>query len=132
MLAFRQNGHKEQVGESSDFVYSDENVLDFSREYDLLPVADPHTDNERRRRGQGAPAVPEGAAAELYPVGKTSWAQVAAEVKRIGQAVAPGGSPRRRARQVETTALDAEARRTRTKGCLWACGSSAEPVWSVS
>jgi multiple sugar transport system substrate-binding protein len=112
MLAFRQNGHKEQVGEFLDFVYSDENVLDFSREYDLLPVTNSAYEvmNAADEDKALQPFLKELPLAELYPVGKTSWAQVAAEVKkRIGQAVAPGGSPSAVLGKLETTALNAES-----------------------
>ncbi len=112
MLAFKQNGHKEQVGEFLDFVYSEENVLDFSREYDLLPVTSPASDvmsaaaDDRDLK----PFLDELALSELYPVGKTSWAAVSAEVKkRIGSAVAPGGSPEAILSQLQSTATTAES-----------------------
>jgi multiple sugar transport system substrate-binding protein len=45
---------------------------------------------------------------ELYPVGKTSWASVSADVKkRIGQAVVPGGSPAEVLGQIQATAMRA-------------------------
>ncbi|MEU9570191.1 extracellular solute-binding protein [Streptomyces massasporeus] len=96
MTAFRKNGHRDQVGEFLDFVYSEKNVLAFSREYDLLPVTSSASgtmaasDEDRHLR----PFLDELLASELYPVGKTSWADVASQVKQqIGKAVAPGGSP---------------------------------------
>ncbi|MFD8224605.1 extracellular solute-binding protein [Streptomyces massasporeus] len=96
MTAFRKNGHRDQVGEFLDFVYSEKNVLAFSREYDLLPVTSSASgtmsasDEDRHLR----PFLEELLASELYPVGKTSWADVASQVKQqIGKAVAPGGSP---------------------------------------
>ncbi|MFJ4816284.1 ABC transporter substrate-binding protein [Streptomyces sp. NPDC088801] len=96
MTAFRANGHRDQVGDFLDFVYSEKNVLAFSREYDLLPVTSSasgtmaDSDEDRHLR----PFLEELLASELYPVGKTSWADVSAQVKQqIGKAVAPGGSP---------------------------------------
>ncbi|MFF8016178.1 extracellular solute-binding protein [Streptomyces sp. NPDC007929] len=96
MTAFRKNGHRDQVGEFLDFVYSEKNVLAFSREYDLLPVTSSASgtmaaaDEDRHLR----PFLEELLASELYPVGKTSWADVSAQVKQeIGKAVAAGGSP---------------------------------------
>ncbi|MFF4984427.1 ABC transporter substrate-binding protein [Streptomyces sp. NPDC001046] len=95
MMAFRENGHRDQAGDFLNFVYSEKNVLKFSREYDLLPVtssasatmADAGRDKHLR------PFLEELPASELYPVGKTSWAEVSAQVKQqIGKAVAPGGS----------------------------------------
>jgi multiple sugar transport system substrate-binding protein len=111
MLAFKQNGHQKEIGEFLDFVYSDENVLAFSREYDLLPVTNSASDvmsaAEEDRELQ--PFLKELPLAELYPVGKTSWADVSAQVKkRIGQAVAPGGSPSAVLGKLESTALTAE------------------------
>ncbi|RZB15209.1 extracellular solute-binding protein [Streptomyces sp. F001] len=112
MLAFKQNGHKEQVGDFLDFVYSEENVLAFSREYDLLPVT-----NAASEAMSGAaedrdlkPFLDELPLAELYPVGKTSWAAVSAEVKkRIGSTVEPGGSPSAILGQLQSTATTAES-----------------------
>ncbi|MER6347606.1 extracellular solute-binding protein [Streptomyces sp. NPDC001595] len=112
MLAFRQNGHDEQVGEFLDFVYREQNVLDFSREYDLLPVTTSasETMSAAAEDSELQPFLKELPLAELYPVGRTSWAQVSAEVKkRIGQAVAPGGSPSAVLGKLEATALTAES-----------------------
>ncbi|MFF8938696.1 ABC transporter substrate-binding protein [Streptomyces paradoxus] len=96
MMAFRENGHRDQIGDFLDFVYSEKNVLAFSREYDLLPVTSSASttmaaaEEDRHLR----PFLEELLASELYPVGKTSWADVSAQVKQqIGKAVAPGGSP---------------------------------------
>lgn len=96
MTAFRKNGHRDQVGDFLDFVYSEKNVLAFSREYDLLPVTSSASrtmaasEEDRHLK----PFLEELLSSELYPVGKTSWADVASQVKgRIGKAVAPGGSP---------------------------------------
>ncbi|MFI7015687.1 ABC transporter substrate-binding protein [Streptomyces sp. NPDC050164] len=96
MTAFRKNGHRDQVGDFLDFVYSEKNVLAFSREYDLLPVTSSASEamaaSEQDRHLK--PFLEELTASELYPVGKTSWADVSAQVKKqIGKAVAPSGSP---------------------------------------
>ncbi|MGW1211180.1 ABC transporter substrate-binding protein [Streptomyces sp. NPDC002499] len=108
MTAFKQGGHAEQVGDFLDFVYSEKNVLAFSREYDLLPVtnsasqvmttADQDTDLK--------PFLQELPQSELYPVGKTSWATVSAAVKEgIGKAVAPGARPSTVLGRLESTAV---------------------------
>ncbi|WP_409471239.1 extracellular solute-binding protein [Streptomyces sp. HC307] len=112
MLAFKQNGHKEQVGDFLDFVYSEENVLAFSREYDLLPVT--HAASEVMSGASEdqdlKPFLDELPLAEFYPVGKTSWAAVSAEVKkRIGSTVEPGGSPSAILGQLQSTATTAES-----------------------
>ncbi|MFD5448869.1 ABC transporter substrate-binding protein [Streptomyces sp. NPDC127100] len=110
MTAFKKNGHQEEIGDFLDFVYSDENVLDFSREYDLLPV----TTSASQVMSTAAedkdlkPFLDELLLSELYPVGKTSWASVSADVKkRIGQAVLPGGSPSEVLGQIQATAMRA-------------------------
>ncbi|MGV9552685.1 extracellular solute-binding protein [Streptomyces ardesiacus] len=110
MTAFKKNGHQEEVGDFLDFVYSEENVLDFSREYGLLPV----TTSASRTMSTAAedrklkPFLDELLLSQLYPVGKTSWASVSADVKkRIGEAVAPGGSPKEVLGQIQTTAVRA-------------------------
>ncbi|GAA4316259.1 extracellular solute-binding protein [Streptomyces venetus] len=96
MTAFRKNGHRDQVGDFLDFVYSEKNVLAFSREYDLLPVTS-SASSAMAASGQDRHLrtfLDELPSSELYPAGKTSWAEVSAQVKQqIGKAVAPGGSP---------------------------------------
>ncbi|WP_431986612.1 extracellular solute-binding protein [Streptomyces griseoflavus] len=96
MMAFDENGHRDQVGDFLDFVYSEENVLAFSRRYGLLPVTGSAS---RAMAAEGRdkdlePFLEQLPTSELYPVGNTSWASVNAAVKKqIGKAVAPGGSP---------------------------------------
>lgn len=114
MTAFNKNGHGDEIGEFLDFVYSEENVLDFSRDYSLLPVT-----SSASRAMEGAaqdkdlkPFLDELATAELYPVGNTSWAAVNVAVKQqIGKAVAPGGSPKGVLRGLQATATRAESSR---------------------
>ncbi len=70
MMAFKQNGHADQIGDFLDFVYTEKNVLDFSRTYGLLPVTGSASNtmaaSGRARRQDPAP-VP-GAAAHLRVV----------------------------------------------------------------
>lgn len=111
MLAFKQNGHAEQVGEFLDFVYAKENVLDFSREYDLLPVTTSASTvmTAAKRDADLKPFLEELPLSELYPVGRTSWAAVSANVKqRIGGTVASGGSPSSILGQLQSTATREE------------------------
>ncbi|WUB72421.1 extracellular solute-binding protein [Streptomyces sp. NBC_00576] len=96
MMAFKKNGHLSQIGDFLDFVYDEKNVLAFSREYDLLPVTTSasRTMSTAARDKDLAPFLEELPTAQLYPVGKTSWAQVSADIKqRIGTALAANGSP---------------------------------------
>ncbi|WP_053657980.1 extracellular solute-binding protein [Streptomyces sp. MMG1121] len=113
MMAFKQSGHAEQIGDFLNFVYSEKNVLAFSRDYGLLPVT-----GSASTAMSGSDAEPDKAlhpfldqlpTSELYPVGKTSWAAVSAAVKQnIGQAVAPGGSPSGVLTRLQATATAAD------------------------
>lgn len=95
-MAFKQNGHREEIGTFLDFVYSDKNVLDFADEYDLLPVTTSveqtmRDDREHKRLWQ---FLDELESAEFYPADKTSWAEVSKLIKeKIGSTVAKGGDP---------------------------------------
>ncbi|MBB5118031.1 ABC transporter substrate-binding protein [Streptomyces eurocidicus] len=96
MMAFKQNGHREQIGQFLDFVYSTKNVLDFTGQYDLLPVtssalAAMHGDDKHKDLRQFLEQVEN---ATFYPADKTSWAQVSKELKeKIGSVVKKGGDP---------------------------------------
>ncbi|MGW8064985.1 ABC transporter substrate-binding protein [Streptomyces ziwulingensis] len=110
MTAFKENGHQEEIGDFLDFVYSDENVLDFSRRYDLLPVTTSASQvmSTAEEDKDLRPFLDELLLSELYPVGKTSWAAVSADVKKlIGQAVASGGSPSEVLGRIQVTAMRA-------------------------
>ncbi|MEU1850323.1 extracellular solute-binding protein [Streptomyces sp. NPDC019990] len=112
MTAFRANGHREQVGDFLDFVYSEKNVLAFSREYDLLPVTSSAsaTMASSGRDRHLRTFLAELPASDLYPADKTSWADVSAQVKqRIGATVAPGGSPSGVLGRLQATASRAES-----------------------
>ncbi len=97
MMAFEKNGHRDEIGDFLDFVYSEENVLDFSREYDLLPVTN-SASRAMAASGQDKelkPFLDQLPLSQLYPVGKTSWAAVNAAIKqKIGRAVEPGAALR--------------------------------------
>ncbi|WP_055573365.1 extracellular solute-binding protein [Streptomyces prasinopilosus] len=114
MTAFKKSGHRDEIGDFLDFVYGEDRVLDFSRDYDLLPV----TTSASRAMGRSAqdeplrPFLDQLPTAELYPVGKTSWADVNAEIKqRIGKAVSPNGSPEDVLGRLQATAVRAESAR---------------------
>ncbi|MFF4254129.1 extracellular solute-binding protein [Streptomyces sp. NPDC001663] len=111
MMAFKKNGHAEQVGDFLDFVYDEKNVLAFSHEYDLLPVTNSASQamTDDKQDADLKPFLEELPVSELYPVGETSWAAVSAAVKkRIGQAVAPSGSPAAVLAQLQATASTAQ------------------------
>ncbi|MFJ6074310.1 extracellular solute-binding protein [Streptomyces sp. NPDC093065] len=110
MTAFKKNGHQDEIGDFLDFVYSEENVLDFSREYGLLPVTTSasQTMSTAAEDKNLKPFLDELLLSQLYPVGKTSWASVSTDVKKhIGEAVASGGSPTEVLGKIQATAMRA-------------------------
>ncbi|MFI5800654.1 ABC transporter substrate-binding protein [Streptomyces sp. NPDC051677] len=112
MTAFKQNGHAEQIGDFLDFVYSEKNVLAFSHEYDLLPVTNSASQvmGTAKEDADLQPFLEELPLSESYPVGRTSWAKVSAEIKkRIGQAVTANGSPAEVLGELQTTATTLDA-----------------------
>ncbi|MFD8252015.1 extracellular solute-binding protein [Streptomyces werraensis] len=112
MMAFEKNGHRDEIGDFLDFVYSEENVLKFSREYDLLPVTN-SASRAMAASGQDKelkPFLDQLPLSELYPVGKMSWASVNAAIKqKIGRAVEPGGSPAAVLGELQAAAVRAES-----------------------
>ncbi|MEU0405580.1 extracellular solute-binding protein [Streptomyces sp. NPDC006197] len=96
IMGFKQNGHRKEIGDFLNFVFSDENVLKFAGDNDLLPVTVTastrmETDPAHANLRVFLKVLPD---AQLPPVGKTSWAKVSEDVKQnIGRAVAPGGRP---------------------------------------
>ncbi|MFE5122270.1 extracellular solute-binding protein [Streptomyces sp. NPDC056669] len=96
LMAFKRNGHRTQIGKFLDFVYTEQNVLDFVTEYDLLPVttAVEQTMLGDRQYKRLWRFLDELESAEFYPADKTSWAEVSKLFKqKIGSIVAKGGDP---------------------------------------
>ncbi|WP_406459176.1 extracellular solute-binding protein [Streptomyces sp. NBC_00876] len=95
IMGFKQNGHRVEMGKFFDFMFSDKNVIEFADTYDMLPVTDSasevmETDPEFKPLRKFLTALPN---AELYPFGKTSWAQASESIKEnIGEAVEPGAN----------------------------------------
>ncbi|MFD0258513.1 extracellular solute-binding protein [Kitasatospora indigofera] len=89
-MAFRKNGHKEQIKRFLDFAYGKENTLKFDELYNLMPVTQ-DTLKEMTSSGRHKDLEPFFALlpqASFYPLGKTSWDNVSAEIKKsIGTAV---------------------------------------------
>ncbi|MGC5343029.1 extracellular solute-binding protein [Streptomyces sp. DT171] len=112
IMGFKQNGHREQIGTFLDYAFEDKNVLDFADEYDLLPVTDTasaamETDVKHKKLRDFLAALPN---SELYPYGKTSWAQASESIKKnIGKAVEPNGDPASLLGQIAREATAAES-----------------------
>lgn len=102
IMGFKQNGHRKEIGDFLNFVFTDENVLKFAGDNDLLPVTVSastrmETDPEYANLRAFLKGLPD---SQLPPVGKTSWATVSENVKQnIGKAVTPARPPRRGPRQ---------------------------------
>ncbi|QTI87285.1 extracellular solute-binding protein [Streptomyces sp. AgN23] len=96
VMAFKQNGNRRQAGLFLDFLYEEKNVLDFSTQYDLLPVTTKafgamRRDRKYKRLWKFLDALE---IAQFYPVDKTSWANISKGLKtRIGSTVVKGGDP---------------------------------------
>ncbi|MEV4333221.1 extracellular solute-binding protein [Streptomyces sp. NPDC049597] len=96
IMGFKENGHRKEIGTFLDFVFADENVLEFADQNDLLPVtvsASEAMETDPAHKDLKA-FLQELPGSVLPPVGKTSWAAVSESIKKnIGKAVEPGGSP---------------------------------------
>ncbi|MDX3227265.1 extracellular solute-binding protein [Streptomyces sp. ME19-01-6] len=96
VMAFKQNGNRRQAGLFLDFLYDEKNVLDFTSQYDLLPVTSKASATMRgdRQYKRLWKFLDELATAQFYPVDKTSWATVQSDLKKkIGAVVSKGGDP---------------------------------------
>ncbi|MFI1285583.1 extracellular solute-binding protein [Streptomyces sp. NPDC020858] len=97
MVAFKQNGKRDEIGRFLEFVYQDKNLSDFAGRYHLLPST---ASASRTPAGGGLTQTDEDflsalRTARLYPVNDPSWVTVSDTIKRnIGRAVEPGGDPK--------------------------------------
>ncbi|MEV0194657.1 extracellular solute-binding protein [Kitasatospora purpeofusca] len=96
MMAFKANGHKNEIRRFLSFAYNKENQLKFDETYNLLPVtqdafdamtADPkHADLKQFAAGLGN--------ASFYPFGDPAWAEVSNRIKTgIGAAATAEPKP---------------------------------------
>lgn len=85
-MAFKDNGHKDEIRKFLDFAYSKENTLKFDEMYNLMPVTE-DTLQEMTSSGKHKDLepffelVPKAA---FYPLGDTTWDAVSAEIKKSG------------------------------------------------
>ncbi|MFE0101769.1 ABC transporter substrate-binding protein [Streptomyces sp. NPDC059009] len=107
MMAFKQHGHRKEIGTFLDYVYSEKNVLEFSREYDLLPVTTSASQvmADDKSKADLDKFLKELPTSRLYPVGHTSWAGVSVDIKKyIGKTVGPNGNPQSTLGQIQRAA----------------------------
>ncbi|MFI6686221.1 extracellular solute-binding protein [Streptomyces sp. NPDC050485] len=111
IMGFKQSGHRAQIGKFLDFTFSDQNVLNFADQYDLLPstVSASTAQSADAKYKDLKPFLAALPTSVLPPVGKTSWPKVSETVKKkIGAAVTPGGSPKSVLQDIAKVATDAE------------------------
>ncbi|MDK1475217.1 extracellular solute-binding protein [Streptomyces sp. 549] len=98
LMAFRHNGHREEISTFLGFVYRLENHYALAERYNLLPVTTAAADRMRsdkahRELWEFLDGLPE---AEFFPVAKAGWSRTSQEARKaVGAAVAPGGRPER-------------------------------------
>ncbi|MET9530956.1 MULTISPECIES: extracellular solute-binding protein [unclassified Streptomyces] len=111
IMGFKQNGHRTQIGTFLDDVFSDKNVLDLTRQYNLLPTTTSASGTlaDDPRHKSLKTFLDELPNSQLPPVGKTSWSVVSDDMKKgIGKAVQPGGNPASVLNQIQSEAAAAQ------------------------
>ncbi|MGW5851892.1 extracellular solute-binding protein [Streptomyces sp. NPDC055254] len=110
MMAFNQNGKRDEIGRFLDFLYQDRNLTDFAGRYHLLPST---VSAARTPAGGGLGTTDQNflvalRTARLYPVNDPSWVKVSDTVKRnIGRAVEPGSDPKAVLEDIAAKAVEA-------------------------
>ncbi|WP_328300554.1 extracellular solute-binding protein [Streptomyces sp. NBC_00435] len=111
LMAFKQNGHRVEIGKFLNFVYQDKNLTDFAGRYHLLPStvsasrAMAGTTGMDKNDQQFLTAL---YGAQLYPVNDPSWVTISDTIKRnIGRAVDPGGDPKAVLEEIASKATEA-------------------------
>lgn len=97
MMAFKQRGHRTEIGKFLDFVYQDKNLSDFAGRYHLLPstVTAARTPAGGGMDNNDQQFLAALRVAQLYPVNDPSWVTISDTIKRnIGRAVDPDGDPK--------------------------------------
>ncbi|GAA2788579.1 extracellular solute-binding protein [Kitasatospora sp. CM 4170] len=112
MMAFKANGHKNEIRRFLSFVYAKENQLKFDEAYNLLPVTqDAFTEMTRGGgRHEDLKQFAAGlASASFYPFGDPAWAEVSNRIKTgIGGAVT--GDPKQVLEGLQEAAVKEAAR----------------------
>ncbi|MEU6799564.1 ABC transporter substrate-binding protein [Streptomyces neyagawaensis] len=111
IVAFKNDDHREAMGQFLDFLYSDKYVIEQAAEYELLPVTTTAADAMRADKRHKAlwSGLDTLQNLRLYPVAETNWSQVAAAIrKQIGGAVKANGDPRTVLESIATVARTAE------------------------
>ncbi|MFD9355507.1 extracellular solute-binding protein [Streptomyces sp. NPDC060031] len=114
MMAFKQHGHRAEIGAFLDFVYQDENLSEFADRYHLLPstVSASRTPSGGGIDNNDQQFLTALRGAQLYPVNDPDWVTVSDTIKRnIGRAVEPSGDPKAVLEDIASKANDAGKKR---------------------
>lgn len=100
VVAFNDRDHRDDINTFLDFVFTTDAVTGFAERHGLLPTTRAASDalsaSESAEDRLLQPFLDELPGAQFYPMGKSSWATVAAALaKEIGEAVQPGSNPER-------------------------------------
>ncbi|MFF2078956.1 extracellular solute-binding protein [Kitasatospora sp. NPDC058162] len=110
MMAFKKNGHRDQIRKFLDFAYTKGNQVAFDETYNLMPVTKSAL-GELTTGGKHQDIAPFFALlphAVFYPLGDTTWDAVSAEIKKsVGSAVS--GDPAKVLGDLQKKAQDAVA-----------------------
>ncbi|MFD9335844.1 extracellular solute-binding protein [Streptomyces sp. NPDC060028] len=110
MMAFKQHGHRTEIGTFLDFVYQDKNLSEFADRYHLLPstVSASRTPSGGGIDNNDQQFLTALRGAQLYPVNDPDWVTVSDTIKRnIGRAVEPSGDPKAVLEDIASKANDA-------------------------
>ncbi len=111
-MAFKENGHADQIRTFLDFAYQDEYVIEYAATHDMLPVttAAARTMREDEKYKALWDFIDSLETARFYPIGKSSWGEAASMLNStIGSAVLQDGDPRAVLARVQRNAVAAEA-----------------------
>ncbi|MEU8957559.1 extracellular solute-binding protein [Streptomyces sp. NPDC048518] len=111
LMAFRQNGRREQCGAFLGFLYGRKSALEYGGSRSALPVTSSAAQALREDPGQRPMRefIDQMPQARFQPTNLGSWPKVRSAVRRhIGEAVAKGGDPRAVLEALDTTATRAE------------------------
>jgi multiple sugar transport system substrate-binding protein len=111
-MAFKENGHAEQLRAFLDFAYQDKYVIEYAEAHNMLPVTTNAARTMRANKEHKAlwEFIDSLSTARFYPIGKSSWGEAATMLNStVGSAVVEDGEPRAVLGRVQRNAIAVEA-----------------------
>ncbi|MET7637401.1 extracellular solute-binding protein [Streptomyces sp. NPDC005438] len=111
MMAFKQNGHREEIRTFLDYLYRDANVREYAEQHEVMPVTTAASDAMRtgkkgKELGRFFRSLE---TARFYPMNKRTWKPTLETLrKEIGQAVGGDGDPKGALSKIQQRAMEAE------------------------